>query len=390
MQNQGSIRFEAVCKKFGMETIIPSLDLEITGGERLVLLGPSGCGKTTIMRLIAGLEQPVSGNIYMGEKMVNGIDASERNVAMVFQNYALYPHMTVFENMAFSLKLRKIPKAEMAKRIQDVADKIGLGSFLKRKPRELSGGQRQRVALGRAIVQQSPYFLLDEPLSNLDAQLRTSARNELVELHETFPATMVYVTHDQVEAMTIGQRIAVLNKGQIQQIGTPDEIYNRPANRFVATFIGNPQMNIVPVDIDDNGLSLAGQAISLPNDMVIGLKKYNRSQALLGVRPEAMTIQSVSDIRGQVNSPGITIKGEYVRSEYLGATFVHHVSVQQHRLQITMPHPVSFPPHSNVSIRVPFEHIHLFEQGENERRIQVIRNIPNQGEYVYVANGAQA
>jgi ABC-type sugar transport system ATPase subunit len=260
LQNQGNIRFESVCKKFGTETIIPSLDLEIAGGEGLVLLGPSGCGKTTIMRLIAGLEQPVSGNIFMGGHRVNGIDASERNVAMVFQNYALYPHMTVFENMAFSLKLRKMPKVEMAKRIQDVADKIGLGLLLKRKPRELSGGQRQRVALGRAIVQQSPYFLLDEPLSNLDAQLRTSARTELVELHEAFPSTMIYVTHDQVEAMTIGQRVAVLKKGQIQQIGSPDEIYNRPANRFVAAFIGNPQMNIVPVGIGGNGFSLAKHA----------------------------------------------------------------------------------------------------------------------------------
>ncbi|UUZ86043.1 ABC transporter ATP-binding protein [Paenibacillus sp. P26] len=362
------IRFESVCKKFGAVTVIPSLDLEIASGERLVLLGPSGCGKTTIMRMIAGLEQPATGKIYMGGRMVNDIDARERNVAMVFQNYALYPHMTVFENMAFSLKMRKLSKAEIGKRILAAADKLGLGALLERKPRELSGGQRQRVALGRAIVQQSPYFLLDEPLSNLDAQLRTGARNELVDLHETYPSTMVYVTHDQVEAMTIGQRIAVLNKGQVQQIGTPGEIYNHPANRFVATFIGNPQMNMLPVHIGDNGMVLAGQSLILPPGMMSELRQNIEHEAWLGIRPEGAVLQGPDDV-GFNGGAGITIEGEYLRSEYLGAVFVHHVAVQQHRLQIAMPRPVSIPPHSAASVFVPFEQLHWFEQGESERRI---------------------
>lgn len=365
LHNQFGIRFETVRKTFGAETIIPSLDLDIISGERLVLLGPSGCGKTTIMRLIAGLEQVSSGDIYMGGKKVNGMDASERNVSMVFQNYALYPHMTVFDNMAFSLKLRKVPKTEMTRRIQEIADKLELGHLLKRKPRELSGGQRQRVALGRAIAQQSPYFLLDEPLSNLDAQLRTNARNELVELHETYPTTMIYVTHDQVEAMTIGHRIAVLRKGQVQQISSPDDIYNRPANKFVATFIGNPPMNVVSVQMSDNGLLFAEQEIILPNVIRAELVRQSGRQVLLGIRPEALKLQPGIEPR----SSGFSVKGEYLRTEYLGAQYVHHVAVQQQRLLIATPTPAGVSPHSNVTITASFEHLHFFDAGEGEQRI---------------------
>lgn len=367
MPNQFGIRFESVRKTFGSETIIPSLDLNIISGERLVLLGPSGCGKTTIMRLIAGLEQPVSGNIYMGDTKVNDMDASERNVSMVFQNYALYPHMTVFDNMAFSLKLRKVPKTEISRRIEEIAGKLELGSLLKRKPRELSGGQRQRVALGRAIAQESPYFLLDEPLSNLDAQLRTSARNELVELHETYPTTMVYVTHDQVEAMTIGQRIAVLRKGQVQQIGSPDDIYNRPANKFVASFIGNPPMNVMSTQITDNGLLLAGQDIYLPEGMRAELARQSAGQVVLGIRPEALTLQTGAEQR----LSGISVKCEYLRTEYLGAQYVHHVAVEQHRLLFTTASPLRVSPHSNVTLTALFEGIHFFDTEEMQQRIQI-------------------
>ncbi len=369
MQHQHSVQFKSVRKTFGNETVISSLDLEIASGERLVLLGPSGCGKTTIMRLIAGLEQPVSGEIYMGGKRMNGIDASERNVAMVFQNYALYPHMSVFDNIAFSLKLRKQAKAEITRRIREVADKLELGHLLDRKPRELSGGQRQRVALCRAIVQQSPYFLLDEPLSNLDAQLRTNARNELVELHEAYPATMVYVTHDQVEAMTIGQRIAVLKKGHVQQVGTPDDIYNRPANRFVATFIGNPPMNVMPIQVIEEGMLLAGQVVPLPHEVQVGLKQFSAKPLQLGVRPEAMTIHADALASSKPHAANVVFACKYVRSEYLGAVYVHHLAAERCRFQVASPYPVMLRPQANVVVSVPIEQLHFFTVDESEKRI---------------------
>ncbi|WP_019121402.1 ABC transporter ATP-binding protein [Brevibacillus massiliensis] len=391
MQEPCDIRFSAVRKTFGAQTVIPSLDLEVRSGERLVLLGPSGCGKSTIMRLIAGLEQPVSGTIAMGGQIVNGLDASERNVSMVFQNYALYPHMTVFDNMAFSLKLRKVAKAEITRRIQEAAEKLELGSLLQRKPRELSGGQRQRVALGRAIVQQSSYFLLDEPLSNLDAQLRTNARNDLVELHKSYPRTMVYVTHDQVEAMTIGQRIAVLRQGELQQIGSPEDIYMRPANRFVAAFMGNPPMNIVPVTVGDQQVMFAdGGELALPESVLSSLKRCGEQHVLLGIRPEALELWEGDRTVVKPFPPSIAIRGEFIRSEYLGAVVIHHIAVGQHRLLVSSAAPVQFKPHSNVTLTASCEHLHFFEAAGAEQRIPLtVQHLKpkNQPEQVLVMSG---
>ena len=227
---------------------VRNVDLEVDDGEFMVLVGPSGCGKTTILRLIAGLEEITEGVVEIGAREMNMVPPGERNVSMVFQNYALYPHMTVFQNMAFGLKMRKTSKPEIQERVQDAAQKLGLDELLKRKPGQLSGGQRQRVALGRAMVREPAVFLLDEPLSNLDAKMRTSMRRELALLQEDLQATMIYVTHDQAEAMTLGDRICVMHEGRIQQVGKPMDVYEKPANVFVASFLGNPPMNLVEGD----------------------------------------------------------------------------------------------------------------------------------------------
>jgi multiple sugar transport system ATP-binding protein len=240
------VQFEHVYKRFGNVDIVHDINLDIQDKEFLVLVGPSGCGKSTSLRMVAGLEEPSEGKIFIGDRLANGVDPKDRNIAMVFQNYALYPHMTVFDNMAFGLKLRHLPKQEIKKRIEEAAGLLGLEQFLNRKPKELSGGQRQRVALGRAIVRDAQVFLMDEPLSNLDAKLRVATRAEIIKLHQRIQTTVIYVTHDQVEAMTMGDRIAVLSGGSIQQLGTPQELYGHPANIFVAGFIGSPAMNFIP------------------------------------------------------------------------------------------------------------------------------------------------
>src|SRR5256712_4630398 len=237
------VRFEHVYKYFDQVEIVHDVSMEIKDQEFLVLVGPSGSGKSTCLRMVAGLEEPSAGHISIGDRLVNGVDPKDRDIAMVFQNYALYPHMTVFDNMAFGLKLRHIPKDEIKKRVEDAAEILGLEQLLKRKPKELSGGQRQRVALGRAIVREPKVFLMDEPLSNLDAKLRVETRANISKLHQRIQTTVIYVTHDQTEAMTMGSRIAVLNAGLIQQIGVPQELYDHPSNLFVAGFIGSPAMN---------------------------------------------------------------------------------------------------------------------------------------------------
>jgi multiple sugar transport system ATP-binding protein len=240
-----SVTLSEVNKKYGSVTAVRSLDLGIRDGEFMVLVGPSGCGKTTALRMIAGLEDITGGEIKIGERVVNDVEPRDRDIAMVFQNYALYPHMSVYENMAFGLKLRKLPKSVIEKRVGEAASLLGIESYLQRKPKELSGGQRQRVALGRAIVREPQVFLMDEPLSNLDAKLRVQTRAELIKLHRRLKITTIYVTHDQVEAMTMGDRIAVMKDGLLQQCDTPMELYNHPANLFVAGFIGTPAMNFI-------------------------------------------------------------------------------------------------------------------------------------------------
>ena len=256
------VTLKNLTKRWGTFVGVDDQSLEIRDKEFLVLLGPSGCGKTTTMRMIAGLEEPTAGEIWIGDRLVNDDLPKDRDVAMVFQNYGLYPHMSVFDNIAYPLKVRGTPKAEIEPRVQRAAEQVELVDFLKRKPKALSGGQRQRVALARAIVRTPQVFLMDEPLSNLDAKLRVSMRAELKHLSHQLQVTTVYVTHDQIEAMTLADRVAVMNHGRIQQLGTPDEIYNDPANLFVAGFIGSPAMNLVPGRIE-NGSFLTGDGMRL-------------------------------------------------------------------------------------------------------------------------------
>ncbi len=277
------------------------VDVSLTVADRefLVLVGPSGCGKSTLLRMIAGLEEITAGDISIGGRRVNDVPPKDRDVAMVFQNYALYPHMTVEQNLAFGLKLRKVSRAEMRRRIDEAAGLLGISDLLRRKPGELSGGQRQRVAVGRAIVRQPALFLFDEPLSNLDARRRTEMRRELADLHRRLSATIVYVTHDQVEAMTLGDRIAVMNEGKIQQIGPPLELYDRPANRFVAGFLGTPSMNFWPGELrlTTEGTTFRAGNITLPLPMETTEKwaATDRQPITLGLRPEHLRITGADD-----------------------------------------------------------------------------------------------
>lgn len=274
-------------KKLQEVHVVKDLSMQIQDGEFLVLVGPSGCGKSTTLRMLAGLEEVTSGEIYIDDKMVNDVTPKDRDIAMVFQNYALYPHMNVFENMAFGLKLRKFPHEEIEKRVNDASELLGIKNLLRRKPKELSGGQRQRVAMGRAIVREPKVFLMDEPLSNLDAKLRVQMRAELQKLHHRLGITTIYVTHDQIEAMTLGHRIALLNNGIIQQLDTPLNIYENPSNRFVAGFIGSPSMNFIDADVVEEGqdiyLKTRSFQIPIPGDK---LKSLVGKPVTMGIRPE--------------------------------------------------------------------------------------------------------
>jgi multiple sugar transport system ATP-binding protein len=276
-------------------TAVSDLSLDIRDEEFIVLVGPSGCGKTTALRMVAGLESITHGTIAIGDKVVNTVPPKERDIAMVFQNYALYPHMTVYDNMGFGLKLRKLPKEEIDRRVRRAAEILGLEEFLERKPKALSGGQRQRVAMGRAIVREPQAFLMDEPLSNLDAKLRVQMRAEVSKLQDDLGTTTIYVTHDQIEAMTMGDRVAVLKKGELQQVDTPQALYDRPGNLFVAGFIGSPSMNMVEADLSrqDGGLFVTFGTTSLRVDdqMVIdrpGIRGYEGRRVIIGIRPENM------------------------------------------------------------------------------------------------------
>ncbi|WP_338833069.1 Oligosaccharides import ATP-binding protein MsmX [Moorella humiferrea] len=290
------VRLVGVTKVFGNTTAVAKTDLEIKDGEFLVLVGPSGCGKSTTLRMIAGLETPTEGDIYIGERKVTHLEPKDRDIAMVFQNYALYPHMKVFDNMAFGLRLRKVPKQEIEVRVKEAAEILGIAHLLDRYPKQLSGGQRQRVALGRAIVRHPQVFLMDEPLSNLDAKLRVQMRAELIKLHQRLKTTVVYVTHDQTEAMTMGMRIVVMKDGIVQQVGTPKEIYNNPGNIFVAGFIGSPPMNFLKGVIEQqNGKVLfktQGFTLNLPATKVPIMASQ---EVILGIRPESLTIVNNDD-----------------------------------------------------------------------------------------------
>ncbi len=284
------VRFENVTKQFGETVAINDFSLEIPDKEFLVLVGPSGCGKTTALRLLSGLEEVTAGEIYIGDRLVNNVAPKDRNIAMVFQSYALYPHLSVYDNMAFGLRLKKTPKDEINRRVHQAAAVLGIEALLKRKPRQLSGGQRQRVALGRAIVREPAVFLLDEPLSNLDAKLRVQTRTELSQLHQRLGTTFIYVTHDQVEAMTMATRIAVMNEGMLQQVGTPQDLYDSPVNLFVAGFIGSPSMNLFEVTVSRAGkqtrLATDTFNVDLPAAKAARLASFTGKKVVMGIRPE--------------------------------------------------------------------------------------------------------
>jgi multiple sugar transport system ATP-binding protein len=284
--------YEHVTKRYGDVVAVNDLTLTIEDKEFLVLVGPSGCGKSTAIRLLAGLEPMTEGKIYIGERLVNDVPAKDRDIAMVFQSYALYPHMSVYDNMAFGLKMRGTPKDDTRRRVLEAADALEIQSLLKRKPAQLSGGQRQRVALGRAIVREPLVFLFDEPLSNLDAKLRVQTRAELSKLHQRLQTTFIYVTHDQVEAMTMASRIAVLKDGLLHQVGTPEDLYFRPDNVFVAGFIGSPSMNFIPGTLrgtaDEMTLDADALQIKLPPERSRQLVPYAGTQVMIGIRPEDM------------------------------------------------------------------------------------------------------
>lgn len=305
-----NVRLEDIKRRFNNVTAIEDITFEVPNGEFWVLVGPSGCGKSTILRTIAGLETATSGQLYIGDVLVNNIPARQRDVAMVFQNYALYPHMTVAENIAFGLQMRKVDSKTIKERVEAVARSLSLEHLLDRKPKQLSGGQQQRVALGRAIARQPKVFLLDEPLSNLDAQLRDDTRAELKQLHDRLRITTIYVTHDQVEAMTLANRIVVLHQGRIQQIGAPQAIYARPANRTIATFLGNPPMNILPATFTQKGFQVGGQFLSCPAAIRDKLHLVEGQGFDLGIRPEHIYINEPQrrEERKEVSELGVEVK----------------------------------------------------------------------------------
>jgi multiple sugar transport system ATP-binding protein len=302
----GKILLDRITKKYdnGVHAV-QDLSLEIADGEFMIVVGPSGCGKTTALRMIAGLESITSGDLYIGGDRVNGLSERERDIAMVFQNYALYPHMTVADNIGFSLRMSKVPKIEIRERVRRTAEMLALSDLLKRKPRELSGGQRQRVAMGRAIIREPQAFLMDEPLSNLDAQLRVQMRGEIEALQRRLRVTTVYVTHDQVEAMTMGDRIAVMRDGALQQVGSPEEVYAAPANLFVARFIGSPPMNLAAVELeptgDGGGIRLGPEMIPIGRELLdrLGLRPWLGRSVVVGVRPTDLRDHSLGQ-RGSV------------------------------------------------------------------------------------------
>jgi len=348
------VTLTSITKKFGDFTAVDDISMEIEDGKFTVLVGPSGCGKTTTLRMVAGLEEATDGEIRIGERVVNRVPPKDRDIAMVFQNYALYPHMDVYNNMAFGLKLRKRPKAEINKRVSEAADLLGITEKLKSKPRELSGGQRQRVAVGRAIVRNPKVFLFDEPLSNLDAKLRVQMRTELEELHRKLQTTTIYVTHDQVEAMTLGDRIAVMKDGVIQQYKSPQETYDHPSNQFVAGFIGSPAMNFLAAKASNEGgrMILTGPdfRITLPAERLSGDLPED---VILGVRPEDL------DGPASDNVDAITLKVSV--KEQLGHTLLVYGHVGEDQVV------ASLDPHRQVEVdstaylKVNLDTLHIFD-----------------------------
>ena len=352
-----TVTFDNVWKKFGEVVAVNDLNLKIEDGEFMVLVGPSGCGKTTSLRMIAGLEEISEGTLSIGDRVVNHVAPKDRDIAMVFQSYALYPHMTVRDNMAFGLKLRKTPKDEIERRVNEAAAMLSCENLLDRKPRELSGGQRQRVALGRAIVREPAVFLMDEPLSNLDAKLRVQTRAEIARLHQRLGTTTVYVTHDQVEAMTMGQRIAVMSEARLQQVGSPQELYDHPDNRFVAGFIGSPSMNFLEVGVtrEGNQAQLKGDGIDIPvpDRYLAGFQKFSGNKLIVGVRPEHLDVK--------VEGPSGKLQGNADVVEYLGNEELIHLTVGGHDIVALIGSEHHVKPGDDLTLHVPLEKVHLFD-----------------------------
>jgi len=338
---------------------VNDVNLEIRDKEFLVLVGPSGCGKTTTLRMVAGLESITSGQILIGDTVVNDLPPMDRDIAMVFQNYALYPHMSVYDNMAFGLKMRKVERAEVGKRVREAAEILGIGDYLKRKPRQLSGGQRQRVALGRAIVRHPQVFLFDEPLSNLDAKLRVQMRVELKKLHNRLNTTAIYVTHDQVEAMTLGDRVVVMKGGLVQQVGEPLELYNAPVNRFVAGFIGSPAMNFAAVRIQntDGGLRAenSGLRIDIPAAAGPRLGPYTDREVTLGVRPENLQVANGS------HPPGVCFEAVVEVVERLGAEILLDLQIGDQTMVAAVEPTVRTKRGDKLRFALQPEHLHFFD-----------------------------
>ncbi len=346
-------------KKFDETHAVKDVNLEIRDREFVVLVGPSGCGKTTTLRMIAGLEDISSGEIRIDEKVVNDLPPMDRDIAMVFQNYALYPHMSVYDNMAFGLKMRKFAKADIEQRVRRAADILGIHELLARRPRQLSGGQRQRVALGRAIVRDPRVFLFDEPLSNLDAKLRVQMRVELKRLHHRLETTAIYVTHDQVEAMTLGDRVVVMKDGVVQQVGEPLHLYACPANRFVASFIGSPAMNFAEVAIAQANGALwaetAGLRIRVPPAKQASLGRYTGERVMLGVRPEALRVANGSDPSDYCFDSTVEVV------EPLGNEILLDVRAGSHPLVVRVDPATRVKVHETVRLALDPERLHFFD-----------------------------
>lgn len=338
---------------------VRNVDLEIRDKEFMVLVGPSGCGKTTTLRMVAGLESISSGKVLIGDTVVNDLPPMDRDIAMVFQNYALYPHMSVYDNMAFGLKMRKFGRDEIAKRVQEAADILGIQDYLKRKPRQLSGGQRQRVALGRAIVRHPKVFLFDEPLSNLDAKLRVQMRVELKKIHDRLGTTAIYVTHDQVEAMTLGDRVVVMKDGVVQQVGEPLELYNAPVNRFVAGFIGSPAMNFTVIRLSgmNDGLCAANAGFRIDVPPAIGrrLRPYTEREVVMGVRPEDLHVATGADPDGHCFEAMVDVV------EKLGSEILLDVQVGGQTMAAAVPPSVRAKRGDKVRLAVDPDRLHFFD-----------------------------
>jgi multiple sugar transport system ATP-binding protein len=349
----------SVNKKYDEVHAVIDVNLDIRNQEFVVLVGPSGCGKTTTLRMVAGLESITSGNISIDEKVVNELPPMDRDIAMVFQNYALYPHMSVYDNMAFGLKMRKFDKPEIGKRVRDAAEILGIQELLKRKPRQLSGGQRQRVALGRAIVRHPRVFLFDEPLSNLDAKLRVQMRVELKKLHERLGTTAIYVTHDQVEAMTLGDRVVVMRDGRVQQVGDPMDLYSNPANRFVAGFIGSPAMNFASVRVaaQNGGLwaESDGIRIKIPNPIAARLGAYAGREVTFGIRPEDMHIAGAGDPQDLSFNAAVEVV------ERLGSETLLDVAVGTTTMVASVDPSANARVHEKLCLAVNPERVHFFD-----------------------------